>query len=206
MSNHSTQMTRLVEWGVASRSLDCDGESGDYYAVKLIHSGALLAVVDGLGHGKQAAESAKLAVSTVYEYTEDSILSVFARCHEQLKGTRGVVMSLALFNAADRTMTWAGVGNVEGLLIRRRIDSATRANSLMLGSGVIGDRLPRVRASIKTVSPGDFVILSTDGIRTGFDEGLNLRSTPQQIANSIMASHKRDDDDALVLVARYVGL
>lgn len=205
MSNHSAQVTRLIEWGVASRSLDCDGESGDYYAVKLIQSGALLAVVDGLGHGKQAAESAKLAVSTVCEHTENSIPSIFVRCHEQLKGTRGVVMSLALFNAANRTMTWAGIGNVEGLLIRRRIDSAARANSLMLGSGVIGYRLPHVRASIKTVSPGDFVILSTDGIRTGFDEGLNLRSPPQQIADSILASHRRDDDDALVLVARYVG-
>jgi serine/threonine protein phosphatase PrpC len=205
MSNHSAQVTRLIEWGVASRSLDCGEESGDCYAVKLIHCGALLAVVDGLGHGKQAAESAKLAVSTVCEHTENSIPSIFVRCHEQLKGTRGVVMSLALFNAADRTMAWAGIGNVEGLLIRRRIDSAARANSLMLRSGVIGYRLPHVRASIKTVSPGDFVILSTDGIRTGFDEGLNLRSPPQQIANSILASHRRDDDDALVLVARYVG-
>ena len=205
MSNHSAQVTRLIEWGIASRSLDCDGESGDCYAVELIHSGALLVVVDGLGHGKQAAESAKLAVSTVCEHTENSIPSIFVRCHEQLKGTRGVVMSLALFNAADRTMTWAGIGNVEGLLFRRRIDSAARSNSLMLGSGVIGYRLPHVRASTNTVSPGDFVILSTDGIRTGFDKGLNLRSPPQQIADSILASHGRDDDDALVLVARYVG-
>lgn len=199
-------MTRLIEWGVAFRSLDCDEESGDCYAVKLIHSGALLAVVDGLGHGKQAAEAAKLAVATVHEYTEDSILSIFVHCHEQLKGTRGVAMSLAFFNAAGRTMTWAGVGNVEGRLIRCRVDSAARADSLMLGSGVVGDRLPHLRASIKTISHGDFVILSTDGIRSGFDEGVNLRFPPQQMADSILASHKRDDDDALVLVARYVGL
>ena len=206
MSKHSASMTQLIEWGVAFRSLDYDGESGDCYAVKLIHGGTLLAVVDGLGHGKPAAEAAKLAVATVYKYTEDSILPIFAHCHEQLKGTRGVVMSLVFFDAAGRTMTWAGVGNVEGRLIRRKGDSAERTDFLMLGSGVIGYRLPHLRASIKTISHGDLVILSTDGIRTGFDEGLNLRSPPQQIADSILASHKRDDDDALVLVARYVGL
>lgn len=205
MSNPGAQMTRLVEWGIASQSLDRAAGSGDCYVMKPICGGTLLAVVDGLGHGKQAAEAAKLAVNTVHEYTDGSILSIFSRCHERLKGTRGVVMSLAFFSAADRTMTWAGVGNVAGLLLRRGVESAVREDALMLGGGVIGDRLPHVRASTKTVSYGDAVILSTDGIRTGFDKVLNLRSSPQQIADSILASHRRDDDDALVLVARYVG-
>jgi hypothetical protein len=205
MSNHGTHVTGVVEWGVAFRSVDCDGRSGDCYVVKRVDEGALLAVIDGLGHGKLAAEAAKLAVDTVHEFTDGSIISVFTCCHERLKGTRGVVMSLALFNAVQSTMTWAGVGNVEGLLIRRGLDPIARENSLMLGSGVIGDRLPPIRVSTKSVSHGDSVILSTDGIRTGYDEGLNLRSSPQQIADCILASHRRDDDDALVLVARYVG-
>jgi hypothetical protein len=180
-------------------------ESGDAYVVKSIAGGMLLAVVDGLGHGKPAAEAATLAAATVNECAEGSIASIFARCHEQLKGTRGVVMSCAIFNAAESVMTWAGVGNVEGRLIRLGTDSMVRETSLLLKGGVIGDRLPRVRTVIKTVSHGDVVILATDGIRAGFDERLNLRSTPQQIADAILASHRRHGDDALVLVARYVG-
>lgn len=113
-------------------------------------------------------------------------------------------MSLALFNAADRTMTWAGVGNVEGLLLQGGLGSAARKKSLILGGGVIGDRMPALTASTMTMFNGDTVIFSTDGIRSGFDEGLNLRSSPQQIADSILASHRRENDDALVLVARYL--
>lgn len=114
-------------------------------------------------------------------------------------------MSLAVFNAAESTMTWAGVGNVEGLLIREGRGSVAQEKSLILSSGVIGDRLPTLTESRKTLFEGDTVIFSTDGIRTGFDEGLNLRSAPQQIADSILSSHRRDSDDALVLVARYLG-
>lgn len=205
MSSRDAQLTQLVEWGVASQSLDRDAGSGDSYVVKPIHGGALLAVVDGLGHGREAAETARIAVDTVYEYADDSIISIFSHCHERLKGTRGVVMSLAVINAADSTMTWAGVGNVEGLLLRRGSDSAISEKFLLQRSGVIGDRLPSVVASTKTMFDGDTVIFSTDGIRTGFDEGLNLRSTPQQIADSILASYRRGYDDALVLVARYLG-
>lgn len=205
MNSLDTQLSQLIDWGVASRSLNPETESGDCYIVKSFHGGAILAVVDGLGHGEQAAEAAKLTTALVHEYTEGSIISLFTRCHKRLKETRGVVMSLALFNAADSTMTWAGVGNVEGLLLRGGTGSVTRKKSLILGGGVIGDRLPALTPSTKTLSEGDTVILSTDGIRSGFDAGLNLRATPQQIADSILASHRRENDDALVLVARYLG-
>ena len=207
MSGCDAQLTRLFEWGIASQSLDHTAGSGDHYVVKPIHGGALLAVVDGLGHGEKAAEAAKIAVATVQEYTEGSIISIFGHCHERLKGTRGVVMSLALINAADSIMTWAGVGNVDGLLIRGERESAAPAREtyLIQNTGVIGDRLPPLVASTKTLFDGDTVIFSTDGIRTGFNQGLNLRSSPQQTADSILASYGRDSDDALVLVVRYLG-
>jgi hypothetical protein len=206
MSTRDIQLTRLVEWGIASRPLDHDAESGDGYVVKPMPGKALLAVVDGLGHGRDAAEAARIAIDTVCEYADDSIISIFSRCHERLKGTRGVVMSLAVINASDSTMTWAGVGNVEGVLLRRGSDSAISEKFLLQRSGVIGDRLPPVVASTKTIVDGDTVILSTDGIRTGFDGELNLRTArPQRIAEAILASHRRDHDDALVLVARYLG-
>jgi len=59
---------------------------------------------------------------------------------------------------------------------------------------------------MQTMFNGDTFIRSTDGIRDGFDEGLNLRSTPQQLADSILALQRRERDHALVLVARYLGI
>ena len=39
--------------------------------------------------------------------------------------TRGVVLSIALFNAENNTMTWLGVGNVDGLLLRNGSSNKT---------------------------------------------------------------------------------
>src|SRR2546430_2951080 len=48
--------------------------------------------------------------STLFPYTT---LFRSQRCHWALKGSRGVVMSLAFANPQQNAMTWAGVGNVE---------------------------------------------------------------------------------------------
>ena len=44
-----------------------------------------------------------------------------------------------------------------------------------------------------------------DGIGSGFTRGAEPRATPQQIAERILAEHGKGTDDALVLVARYLG-
>src|SRR3989475_13253167 len=51
----------IVEWGVASRTLAGEVESGDKHVVKIFPHGALLAAVDGLGHGEEAAAAANMA-------------------------------------------------------------------------------------------------------------------------------------------------
>ena len=108
----------IIEWGVASLALAGEVESGDRHVVKTFPHGALLAAMDGLGHGEQAAAAANRAVKVLQTADTESIVSLLKRCHERLRSTRGVVMSVAAFNAVDETMTWIGVGNVEGVLLR----------------------------------------------------------------------------------------
>jgi hypothetical protein len=55
------------------------------------------------------------------------------------------------------------------------------------------------------VAPGDLLLLATDGIRSGFAEGLRLDQSPQQLADHILARDVKGTDDALVVVARYLG-
>ncbi len=113
-------------------------------------------------------------------------------------------MSFASFQAVDSTMTWLGVGNIEGVLLRRRYNAQTREReTLVQMPGVLGDRLPRLIPSVLKVSPGDILILATDGVRVAFAEGASLRESPQHIADSILARYAKGTDDALVVVARY---
>jgi len=195
----------IIEWGNASLTLAGEVESGDKHVVKVFPHGALLAVMDGLGHGKEAAAAANLAARILQTADNESLISLLKRCHECLRSTRGVVISLAAFNAVEETMTWVGVGNVEGVLLRADPAVDPRYESLVLRSGVVGSRLPLLHGTIVPVMRGDTLIFATDGIRREFTQGLALGDGPQQLADKILGRHAKRTDDALVLVARYVG-
>jgi len=195
----------IVEWGVASQTLAGEVQSGDKHVVKSFPHGALLAAIDGLGHGEEAAAAANMAVRFLQTSENESVISLLKRCHERLRSTRGVVISLAAFNAVDETMTWIGVGNVEGILLQADPAVNPGYESLTLRSGVVGTRLPLLQAAIVPVKRGDTLVFATDGIRTEFAQRLTLDAGPQQIADRILAQYAKGTDDALVLVARYVG-
>jgi serine/threonine protein phosphatase PrpC len=194
----------VIEWSAAEEVLPGENKSGDRYVVKNLPEGALLAVVDGIGHGEDAAHSAELAAGVFNGSDARSLISLVRRCHERLQGTRGAVVSLAWFSPADDTMTWLGVGNVAGVLLRREAYGVARQESLLLRAGMVGAPLPHISATVVPVSYGDTLIFATDGIRSGFADRLNVNSSRQEIARQIIRNHWRKHDDALVLVARYV--
>lgn len=194
----------LIEWSVAEEPLPGQKQSGDRYLVKNMPEGALLAVVDGIGHGEDAAHSAELAVRAIENSDARSPISLLRRCQQHLQGTRGAVLSMALFSSADDTMTWLGVGNVAGVFLSREAYGVARQESLLLRAGMVGAQLPYVSASVLPVSFGDTLIFATDGIRGEFADKLNINASTQEIARHIIESHWRKIDDALVLVARYV--
>jgi hypothetical protein len=55
------------------------------------------------------------------------------------------------------------------------------------------------------VKRGDTLILTTDGIESGFRHGLRPGRRPQDLAEHILGNHGKTNDDALVLVACYRG-
>ena len=48
-------------------------------------------------------------------------------------------------------------------------------------------------------------ILATDGIRSDFAGGIRRSDPPERIARAILSGHRKETDDALVLVVRYLG-
>jgi len=196
----------LIEWAVAEVTRAGQTESGDRHLVTATPDGALVAVVDGLGHGAEAADAAKVAVRSLERNAQQRVIPLVRDCHQSLVGTRGAVISVASFTAHDQTMTWLGVGNVEGLLLRA-LATSPRRESLLLRGGVVGVHLPTLTAEIVPVTPGDTLILATDGVRSDFSsERLSQQDPPPMLADYILARWGKQDDDALVLVVRYLGL
>jgi len=185
-------------------TLPGEAECGDRYVVKAFPDGVLVAAVDGVGHGDEAADAAKIAAAILEAYSREPVVALLRRCHESLKMTRGVVLSVASFAASERTMTWLGVGNVEGRLLRADPRAHPRQESLLLRGGVVGGQLPSLYASMVPVAPGDTLSFATDGVRSDFSERLTVSESPQRTADHILAGYSKHTDDALVLVARLV--
>lgn len=199
-----TCATALLEYGVSSVTPPDQEESGDRHLVKTIHAGALLAVVDGAGHGKVAGCPARVAVETLETHADEDLVSLFQRCHERLTNTRGVVMSIGSVDTATSTLTWAGVGNIEGMILRSG-SSPERAGRLLLRPGIVGYRLPALRAVSLPIARGDLIVFATDGIRPDFENHIVPEEDPRTIAHKISSSYRKRYDDGLVLVARYLG-
>ncbi len=203
MGDEATDPLEFIEWGFSSIPLKGQDISGDSYLIKPLPNGILVAVVDGLGHGYEAAEASKIAVLTLDTYACEPVIQLVRRCHEALKGTRGVVMSIAKLNSSDKTLVWVGVGNIEALLLRENGKPKISRERLLLRGGTLGYQLPPLRESVIPFMQGDILIFVTDGIRGSFEQGIEHGDKPQQIADSIMAQFNKGTDDALALVVRY---
>ncbi len=194
-----------VDWAVAAAPMRGELVSGDLHAVKSFSNGMMLAAIDGLGHGAQAAEAARRAVVWLEAYAHDPVIQLVQRCHEGIRRTRGAVLTVASFNFTLKTLTCVGVGNVDGILFRADPSVTPVVEDIPSRGGVVGFQLPPLRALTTPLMKGDTLILATDGIHGRFRDKVKIALPPQAIADDILARHHVANDDALVLVARYLG-
>jgi phosphoserine phosphatase RsbX len=195
-----------IEWGIATRCRLGEAMSGDLAVVNLLPEGALVAGIDGLGHGSEAARAARKAAAVMCESPGQDLVGLVQRCHRALRGTRGAAISLAFVSASERRMTWLGVGNVEGRVLSGDPAATRLKGSLALGRGVPGHELPAVHAATMTVQPGDVLLFATDGVDAGFADSLELSGSSQTISERILSNYWKPPDDALVIVVRYLGV
>lgn len=192
-----------IDTAVATVPLPGEKESGDLSLIKRVGAGTLVAVVDGLGHGQDAASAAHAAVGAVDRYAREPLSDLVRRCHEALVGLRGVVLGVAYLDPQAATLTWLGVGNVGGVLLRADAGSRPARVTLVPSAGFIGAEQIHPTTRSVPLALGDTVILYSDGIRDGFADAVVLAHSPQEIADFVITRHSKGNDDALVLVARY---
>lgn len=192
-----------VEWSVATAVLPGEAESGDRHLVCPVPNGMFVAAVDGLGHGVDAAAASQVAIDTLGRHAHEPFATLMRRCHESLRPTRGAVMSLALFNAREDTMSWVGVGNVAGLLLRANPNA--HEETLLLRSGVVGAHLPPLQPGVVPLARGDVLVFVTDGIGSDYVHSVSVDGPLQSMAERVLTRHLKGVDDALVLVVRYRG-
>ena len=83
-------------------------------------------------------------------------------------------------------MTWLGVGNVQGVLMRSDAKNGNTKELLLLRAGVVGSQLPALQATVLPIVQDDTLFFATDGIRSDFSVTLSARENPQRAADRIL--------------------
>lgn len=198
-----------IEWAVAARAFPGQRVCGDHWVVFELGggSGGLFGVIDGLGHGSDAAAAAVCAAEVVGRTRDEPLERVLGQCHLAMAATRGAAITVVRIDFDTDILQWAGVGNVTGNLLARTPGGMSTGISVRLSAGIVGYRMPDVLSVGRVpVRPGNLVVLATDGVADGFVDTPNFGAPAAGVAQDMLGRFAKDTDDALVLVARHRGL
>jgi negative regulator of sigma-B (phosphoserine phosphatase) len=180
----------------AQISLPMPGEhkNGDAVLVRETPTGAvMLAVIDGLGHGPDAAAASQAAVTSLNALPFDSnVTDAMREMHERLRGTRGAAATLCILRGS--VLEACAVGNVALLTTSCSIP-------LVLSAGVLGHQVAKFRVCSAQVKAGARLALLSDGISTRFRLEELRQLDAEGACREIMARYRRKEDDASVLMA-----
>lgn len=172
--------------------------SGDAVVVRARGGRNLLAVIDALGHGDQAAAAADVARETLETIPlETPVVGMQEELHRALAGTRGAAAMLLL--VADGVLEGCGVGNVE-------VRSHPGGVPAILSPGILGSFVRRFRPFRTTVEAGTRLFVMSDGISLSrFSADAFASMDVVEACGGILEGHGRDHDDAAILVADVKG-
>jgi serine phosphatase RsbU (regulator of sigma subunit) len=179
--------------------------SGDDAVFLPTESGFVAAVSDGLGHGPEARQASNRSIETLSGSNETDLARLLIRLNDELGSTRGCAMSIARFDRMSGILETASVGDVHSHLYRLREAHFFSSTPLVLGDSKL-QLLQRVRIEKELATPGSVLVMFTDGLksRTTLKGQLDvLRLPPISIAQHLLESFSRPDDDSLVLVVRF---
>ena len=172
---------------------------GDGWGLREVEGALMLLVCDGLGHGRGAHEATQAVRDAFAAQAEASPASSLAGLSDAAARTRGAV-AMVLRAEADGALTYAGLGNISGLIASRH---GTRR--LMGRDGRLGAATRRPSEQPEALARGETLIVHSDSIRTLRDmerrSGL-LARWPLTVAAVLLRDHARGNDDAGVLVLR----
>lgn len=193
----------LMTVGAVIKPVAGENVSGDAWAFCERNGAMVLVVADGLGHGIDASRASSEAVSAFRKATDHSPVSVIQQIHNALHKTRGAAVAVANIDTSSRTIRYAGIGNIGGVVAQ-----TGRSEFMVSHSGTAGYQMPRVQEFSYSIPEGAVVIMHSDGLSTNWKldgyPGLR-RSHPSVIAGVLYRDATRGRDDVCVVVAKLRG-
>lgn len=190
-----------IDLGMNYKALLGDEEEcGDIGFIKEYSDHCFLALVDILGHGREARKVAIYAKNYLENnYTKD-IVDVMNGLHECLRGTRGAVAAICNLNISSGELEYVGIGNITVRV------SGIGSYRVLPKDGIIGYRIQKPHKQVLKLYNGETLILYSDGIKEHFNsfecESL-FKEDAGDMAEDILKSFGKNDDDASCIVLKY---
>jgi anti-sigma regulatory factor (Ser/Thr protein kinase) len=194
-----SSQTASLSVGSVCLPVESEQESGDACAIVETGTSHTAIVVDGLGHGPQAAEAAQMALRSFHAGPDTPLVEMFTRMNRALRHTRGAAVSVLRLSSGRAE--YCGIGNIRALTLS---EHSTR-HQLTGQPGVVGWSMPTPRIHAAPLAPGTTLVLHTDGIdpRWARDPSPFLLRLPPPLMSAALAhGHRHSRDDATVLTAK----
>jgi anti-sigma regulatory factor (Ser/Thr protein kinase) len=175
---------------------------GDGWAFALEGERAAVLVVDGLGHGPDAAEAARVALEAFGHEPFASPRQQLERLHQALKRTRGAAVLVLHADAAAGTVRAAGAGNVIARLV-----SGVSDRAILCQHGTAGVAIRTPEEVTMPWPEHALLVACSDGIETRWKAEVLapvLGRDPALAAALLVRDHLRGRDDATAAVLRRV--
>jgi serine/threonine protein phosphatase PrpC len=189
-----------LDFGGATRPYPGYNINGDAFIIKRWDKFVLLGVIDGLGHGPLANKASREALRYIKRNFNQPIRQLMLGTNMAVKNTRGVVLSLALFNLNTLKITFSGIGNIETRTYRKKLE-----RNFISHRGILGRNIPTPRIIEAYWKPGMIMVFFSDGIESSLDweEYSHLSEKPANlIAYKILEDLGKDRDDATVVIVK----
>ena len=189
-----------LEFGVSTRPHPGMNLNGDAFVIKKWEENALVAVIDGLGHGQYAHRASQKAKEYIENHFMQSLKDIFRGVGRNCYATRGVVMAIVHIKWNLQKFSFASIGNIEA-----RIFNSPEKFNFVLRRGIVGLNAPNPVVTEHIWHPGNIMILHSDGLRTHWDwrDFPYLQQKPaQEIAGGLLRNLSKDTDDATIVVIK----
>jgi anti-sigma regulatory factor (Ser/Thr protein kinase)/serine/threonine protein phosphatase PrpC len=189
-----------LEVGAATRAHLGMAVNGDAFVIKHWGDSALVAVIDGLGHGQFAHRAAQAARQFVESHFDQPLAGIFRGAGRACSSTHGVVMAVTRVDWGAGRLTFASVGNVES-----RVSGAPTPPQLIVRRGIVGLNTPNPIVTEHPWGRTSLMVLHTDGVSASWrweDFPAWGAARAEDMAWQLLRSAARDDDDATVVVVK----
>lgn len=178
------------------------GESvcGDAWSMKSTGESCLVMLVDGLGHGPQAAEAAQLAVTVFQGSAQHRPGELLLTISKALGATRGAAVGIAEIALGQQKIYYSGIGNISAAVF-----GEDKYFNLISHNGIVGMEPTLIREFEYTWPEIGFLVMHSDGLAPNWSldqyPGLSQKH-PTLIAGALFRDYRIIRDDCCILVAK----